>query len=567
MQGRAAHVDTAWTVCYVFTMEISEEAKAARDVINAILKTKKIVRMYPENNPIYVKTVEDCFGRYDNFFMYKDDLNIKIKQNEIFYDAEQVYHNPEKDDNLALFFFKDGLREVTFKKGMTQEEMADFLKIISSDFERDVIEDDIVTLLWERDFQNIQYVVDEGFLADEDDYESQAMSEVKEKETEPDNIMRAFEDAMKEEEEVKEADIVPLSDKDLQLLLQEIEKDSLDKTGKMVTILHEMFFLAENRNDISELVEFFKGAIDFALRRGDIALVLNTLSNLRKLSQEASLDEAVKKEVRRIMIFCGSEPVINLLGEILDSGQEIDEKLIEDYVRYLDSTSIMPFMKVLGELQSIHARKLVIDALIYLGPKDIVTLARGLNDSRWYVVRNIIYILRKIGDKRAVEYLLKTVRHGDMRVKKEVIRALGELGGANVIVALRDCLDDTDIQMRSSALKAIGNIGSEAAKRIIMDRIADKRFREKDFDEKKEYLEVLSRWKDSDVFNFLVKTIKKKSFFLTARDYEDKACAAYCFGLIGNKEALPVLNKFKNSGNKLLREMTFGAIKRIEHGQ
>src|SRR5512135_2409536 len=115
-------------------------------------------------------------------------------------------------------------------------------------------------------------------------------------------------------------------------------------------------------------------------------------------------------------------------------------------------------MKILGELKSMHARKVVIDALILLGTKAIATLSKGLNDSRWYVVRNIIYILRKIGDRKAVDYLLKTVRHGDNRAKKEVIRALGELGGAGVLQTLRDCLDDTDDQVRSAALKALGNI-------------------------------------------------------------------------------------------------------------
>lgn len=547
-------------------MEISEETRAVKDVIQAVLKTKKIVRMYPQNNPIYIKTVEDCYGKYKGFFIYKDVLNIKIRQNEILYDAEQVYHNPEKEENIALFFFKDGLREISFKKGLEQEEMEDFLKIISSDFEREVVEDDIVTLLWERDFQHIQYVVDEGFLADEEDYESKAVEEVREKVTDPDDIMKAFEDAVKEEE-VKDVSVVPLSEGDLQGLAREIEQDALDKTGKLMTILHEMLYLSETRDDFTDLVEFFKGTIEFALRRGEVVLVFDTLTKIRKLLQDSSVEEEVRKQLRRIITFCGSEPIITLLGEILDSGQDIEEKVIEDYVKFLDSTSIMPFMKVLGDLQSIHARKAVIDALIFLGPKDIVTLARGLGDSRWYVVRNIIYILRKIGDKRAVEYLLKTVRHGDIRVKKEVIRALGELGGANVVVALRECLDDEDIQVRSSALKSLGNIGSEASKRIIMDRIGDKRFRDRDLDEKKEYFEVLSRWKDSDVFNFLVKRIRSKSFFLTARDYEEKACAAYCFGLIGNKDALQVLNKFRGSGNKLLREMTMGAIKRLEHGK
>jgi len=68
-------------------------------------------------------------------------------------------------------------------------------------------------------------------------------------------------------------------------------------------------------------------------------------------------------------------------------------------------------MKILGELKNIHPRKIVINALTYLGPKDIVLLSSGLYDTRWYVVRNIIHILRKIGDKRAVDFLLKTIKH------------------------------------------------------------------------------------------------------------------------------------------------------------
>jgi len=179
----------------------------------------------------------------------------------------------------------------------------------------------------------------------------------------------------------------------------------------------------------------------------------------------------------------------------------------------------------------------------------------------------IIFILRKIGDKRAVDYLLRTVKHGDIRVKKEVIRTLGELGGANVLIALRECLDDQDEQIRSAALKAIGNIASEAAKRIIMDKINDKNFINKDFEEKKEYFEALSRWKDSETYNFLLKTMKKRAFWKRARNYENKACAAYCLGLIGNKDALSILNKSINSGNKLLKEFSYTAVKRLEHGQ
>ena len=548
-------------------MEISEEIKATKDIVQAFLKAKKMIRMYPPNNPIYVKTLEDCYGKFKNFYYYKNLLVLKIKQNEILYDAEQVYSSSEKEDNLALFFFKDGLREITFRQGLTSEELEEFLKIISLDYDREAIDDDLVTMLWEKDFQNIQYIVDEAVLADEEDYESKAVAELEEKATDEDSLKKAYKDAFKAEGEIKEVSIVPLEDKDLRLLFNELEKDSQDKTGKLINILLELFYIAETLEDYSDIIGFFMNSIEFSIRRGDIQIVTNVMAKMKQITDDKNVPDDIKKHAKRIILFAGSDQIISLIGEILDSGHEIEEKIFEDFIKFLDKSSILPFMKILGELNTIHSRKIVIDALIFLGPKDIMTLSTGLNDSRWYVVRNIIYILRKIGDKRAVDYLLKTVRHGDIRVKKEVIRTLGELGGAGVIKALRDCLDDPELQVRSAALRAFGNIGSEAAKRIIMDRISHNNFRDKDFDEKKEYFEVLARWKDNEVYNMLIGIIKKTTFWGRSKSYEDKACAAYCLGIIGNKDALTVLNKFKNSSNNLLREFTHSAIHRIEHGQ
>lgn len=546
-------------------MEINEEIKSVKDVIQAILKSKKILRMYPVNNPIYVKTLEDTYAKFKEFFYYNNELQLKIKQNEIYCGAEQVYSNPEKEDNLALFFFKDGLREITFKKALTNDEMEVFLKVITLDFDTEVIDDDIVTLFWEKDFQNIQYVVDESVLVDEEDYEASAVKEVKEETNEPDNLMKAYEDAFNESAITKETSIVPLTDKDLQTLLEEFEKDAQEKIGKLVSILFEMMYLAETRQDFEDVSIFLMNAIDYAVILGDIHIVTDMLSRLKVLLENKNISDEIKKYIRKVMLFAGSETVVKHLGELLDSGQDIDEKIFDDFVKYLEKNAIIPFMQMLGELKSIHSRKIVIDALTYLAPKDIMLLSSGLNDARWYVVRNIIYILRKIADRRSVDFLLKTVKHTDIRVKKEVIRALGELGGSGVIVALRDALDDPEVQVRIAALKSLGNISSEAAKRIILDRIKDKNFKDKEFDEKKDYFEIISKWKDKEVFDFLVGILKKKTFFASTRNDEIRACAAYSLGLIGNKDALSILYKYKNESSKLVKEFTFTAIRKLDH--
>jgi len=93
----------------------------------------------------------------------------------------------------------------------------------------------------------------------------------------------------------------------------------------------------------------------------------------------------------------------------------------------------------------------------------------------------------------------------------------------------------------------------------------NKKFKDKEFDEKKFYFEAISNWRDKEVFDFLVRILKKKTFFRSTKNDENRACAAYSLGLVGNKDALNILNKYKNESSKLIQEFTFTAIRRLEH--
>ena len=148
---------------------LSEDVRQAKEVVDGILKAKKLLNLYPSNNPMYVKTSEEVFDKFKNLFNFTNELSLKIHQNEIIFNNEQIYHSPSKDENLAFFFFKDGIREVTFVDGLNKEEFEEFIGIVNTDFERVAFDDDIVTLLWERDFEHIKYLVDEEVLYGEED--------------------------------------------------------------------------------------------------------------------------------------------------------------------------------------------------------------------------------------------------------------------------------------------------------------------------------------------------------------------------------------------------------------
>lgn len=550
-------------------MEQTEDINLVKDILQTIMKARKTLKMYPQNNPMYVKTLEETYNKFKDFFDYKDEISFKIGQNSIFYDSEEIYHKAEKEDNLALFFFKDGLRELTFKKGLLQEELEEFLKIITMDFEREAVDEDVITLLWEKDFQNIKHIVDDTVLLDieGEDYETKALSDAKQTVSDIEGLMKAYDEEFREED-IKEVPIISFTDKDLKVLMKELENDAMNKIEKLTDILFEILCQPEEISGILEdVLRFLKNTIKFSMSQGDIKAVIQLIDRAKGLIKDPSSTDDMKKYMNLLLIYPGSEEVISLLGELLDSSVKIEDDVFKEFIKLLDKRAIVPLVNVLGELKTFRVREKIIDALIFLGKQDIKTLAMTLNDTRWYVVRNIINILRKIGDKRANEYLLKSIRHGDIRVRKEVIRGLSELGGEEALQPLKERLDDIDAGVRIEAARAISNIGSDMAKSIILEKISDKEFKDRDFEEKKEFYRVLSKWKDDpEIFDLLTKMLKKGSFLWWAKNYEDRACAAFCLGLMGNKDALPLLHKLADSGNKLLDELTQAAIRRIERG-
>jgi hypothetical protein len=549
-------------------MEHYEESKPVRDIIQTLMKAKKTVRMYPENNPVYQKTMEDTLARFTEAFHFRDTLVLRMRQHEILFESEQVYHNPEKEDNLALFFFKDGLRELIFEKGLSREEIEEFLRIIALDFDREAVDDDIITLLWERDFEHIKYIADETLMLDEMEYEQEASGENLLRSTETDELLRAYSDAFNAEDVKDTTTIINLTERDLQPLVREIEKDlEEDKTEKLAEILFEMIYQAETEKEFEEICHFLRDVLSYSLKHGNLKTSVGLLKRASDISGGDPKQDARQRCLNLLLYFVNTEEAVRYVAAIFGSSADVDERLLDEYVGFLTKTAIPLFIVVLGELGSWRARKLAIHVLVAIGKKDIHSLARGLKDPRWYVVRNIIYILRQIGDKGALDYLLKSLNHPDIRVRREAVNAMGEVKTPIVIQHLKELLDDPDHSIRKASADALGRIASEAAKKTLLEKLSEKQFRGRDFEEKKEFYEVLARWNDDEVAGRMLQQLVKRSLFRRSRNDENRACAAYALGLMGAHDALAPLNRLKDSKNKLLKEYVNAAMKRIDHGR
>jgi HEAT repeat protein len=105
-----------------------------------------------------------------------------------------------------------------------------------------------------------------------------------------------------------------------------------------------------------------------------------------------------------------------------------------------------------------------------LGTESVPILVGKLTHPKWYFVRNLCTALGDIGDQRAISGLLKTIAHGDWRVRREAIVALGKLRSREIVSVLGSVLTEDrffssqeEESVRLAAASALFRIGGKRA--------------------------------------------------------------------------------------------------------
>ena len=143
---------------------IEEKVKSTRALIQTFLQTLKAFRLYEASHPILSKFLERVRKDFDQYFDEFDSFSLQIGEHRLYYRGNVVYENQDIKESLAFVFYKDGIRELQFSKGLEFKEMMDFLNIVrKSDF-LNRMEDDLVTLLWEKEFSHITFITVDEFL-------------------------------------------------------------------------------------------------------------------------------------------------------------------------------------------------------------------------------------------------------------------------------------------------------------------------------------------------------------------------------------------------------------------
>ena len=76
------------------------------------------------------------------------DLELVIGTNRITYGDDAVYKSDARENNLAFELFHQGLRRMTFKSGVTDDEVESFVQNFGLCREIEKVDEDFVATLW-----------------------------------------------------------------------------------------------------------------------------------------------------------------------------------------------------------------------------------------------------------------------------------------------------------------------------------------------------------------------------------------------------------------------------------
>jgi HEAT repeat protein len=234
---------------------------------------------------------------------------------------------------------------------------------------------------------------------------------------------------------------------------------------------------------------------------------------------------------------------------------------VNNFLVLLQRNSIQPLIKLLGELKNSKTRRVLCDSLSEIGKNAIEIIVPFIDDKRWYLVRNIAYILGRIGKEQAFPYMQKLFNHYEIRVRREAIQALGLIGGPKAVGLLIRGLTDIDARIRAMAAINLGKIGKTSGLASLLELVESKDFPKKAPTEMKAFFDAIGMIGSNEAIPVLQEILERKSLFGRGKPDEMRNGAANALAMIGNAEAKAILEAGRNSKDESIRNACAQAMR------
>ncbi len=561
---------------------IQPPAQEVRDLILFLDKAVKAVKMYPPNNPQHQMFVGRAVGKFLEFFGVHPALRLAIGRSDITAGPDLVYQNDDRASSLAFALYKDGVRELIFAGSVEEREVKGLIQAFNRDFTKEYLDEDLVTYFWEQDFKHIRYVATEDYMdeflpkelqgaADRDRFflEKAGMGGVRHSD------LRGMIAGLPAAGGAPGGRGAPLRQAHLgveALAVSDEEKVRLDKLVKddasapvfpvLVELLLSILRQERNKQSLADILALMRRIVEHEAVTGRFRSAANSLGKITAIALAREEPSALAAgEARSTLVRFGDKDFIEgaLVGAITAHGEH-DPEGLEAFIRAMPRTAAKPLLGLFEKVESLKMRKVLCRALAALVRSDVGAIIDGLDDDRWYVVRNTVYVLSMTGEEHVLVFLRKAMSHPDARVRREVIKAVFGFDKADIDDYVTLALDDHDEKLRHLVLKSIGRRQGEPVRAKTAAMVAASSFRRRSDEERRLLLHALGRIgavADLDAFE----KILAKRFWLENERRREKMWIIEALGQSDSPRARQILGRMAVEGPRAIRETCRKALR------
>ncbi|HKP75052.1 MAG TPA: hypothetical protein VJT67_05880, partial [Longimicrobiaceae bacterium] len=336
------------------------------DTLRGLAKAWRAHLLYEGNSPALDRMVDQLRETLRALFSRAPFFTVAVEERELLWNGISVYHGDEGTgasafrENLAFAMYRDGLREVSFHKGFEREELDAFLGVLARISRVRDDQDDLLTLLWDRDWYHLRYRYVEGLP------EGTVLPAASGAQPEQASFQLA-----EEQEEVRSAGTVSPDDFRGALYfldageLRRVEAELEREMGRdvWVDVLNALFDRIQDSGPLrqEQIVGILGDLLPTLLGSAKLetaALLLSELVSIATSGQRLALP--VMRQLRALFDqLADAATVAELVRTVEESGGAVDEKALSHLLSYFPPEALGPLLRVAETSASPAVRRTV----------------------------------------------------------------------------------------------------------------------------------------------------------------------------------------------------------------
>ena len=553
------------------------------ELFNVLGKALRAHQLYLPNNPVYQKSHDNLRIAFQKLWEATDDLVLDITESDLKWEGNVVYSNANRTESLAFVFYKDGVRHLTFKPGVEDAEILGLLEVVQRARALQAEDnDDLLTLLWAKDFHYITYVAQD--LLAEGMAQLPTASDVQAAATPPSQVKEAVaEETSQAASTTTESGGEPqrdtsgivrpedfdttlyfLEDKEIEFLRTAVQEEySQDLRRNVLAMLFDVMELQPFVTVRTELISILESFLPYLLGASDFGAVAYVLRESRQiLARARELTPEHRKALEAIPVKLSQEVTLAQLLQTLDEAAgHISPQDLADLFGELRTEALPTLFTWLPKINNARVKDVVESSVTRLAAANVPTVVATLQSPDAPTVIAAIRVCGKQKLAPAVSALAGCLSHAEALVRVSAVQALADIASPSAVQAMEKGLDDSDREVRLLSVRVVAQYKSRTALPRITAVVQGKSMRSADLTEKMAFFEAYGSLVGEAGVEPMDAILNSGGFLKRKEDPQTRACAAMALGRIGSEAARAALQKAQQEKDPLVKNAVNRALR------